>query len=144
MTEEQAIVHARQMGKADWDNTAATLAEAASMQVPEIRPLFYKFAISQCAAKADPKQGSTKTAEMPASVVVESGAILGRRVEEAPDTQKLLSELVAKIRGRGWKCDTISSATTLLFSTGFSVGCNQFSYNYLIKDRGGRWVVTLD
>ena len=81
---------------------------------------------------------------LPASAVeVEPDAILGSKVEELDNRQQVLNALVNLIQTRGWKCDSISAARKLFFSRGFEVQCNWFAYKYVIKDRGGRWVVTL-
>ena len=78
------------------------------------------------------------------SVRVEPDAIFGSKLKGLDDRQKLLEELVGKIRARGWKCDSISSARRMVFSRGFEVNCNGYAYEYVIEDKGGKWVVRLD
>ena len=78
------------------------------------------------------------------SVRVEPDAIFGSNLKSLDNRQKVLEELVGKIRARGWKCDSISSARTLVFSRGFEVNCNGYAYEYVIEDKGGKWVVRLD
>ena len=77
------------------------------------------------------------------SVRLEPDAVLGPTVGGMENRQELFDELVGMIRMRGWRCDSISSARTLFFSRGFEVGCNLYAYQYLLKDEGGNWVVTL-
>ncbi len=59
-------------------------------------------------------------------------------------TPRMLNAAATVIRAYGYRCDSISSARPLVWSTGIKVICNQFSYAYLIQDKGGNWVVTLD
>ena len=75
---------------------------------------------------------------------VEPEAVLGSTIKELPNRQEVLDELVRMIRARGWRCNTISSARMMVFSRGFEMTCNGFAYEYEIRDRGGRWVVTLE
>ena len=75
---------------------------------------------------------------------VEPDAVLGSTIKELPNRQEVLDELVRMIRARGWRCNTISSARMMVFSRGFEVSCNGYAYEYEIRDRGGRWVVTLE
>ena len=55
-----------------------------------------------------------------------------------------LQYAMAMIAVKGWRCDSISSATPHLFSIGYNIYCNEFRYSYDIKDRGGTWTVTLN
>lgn len=56
---------------------------------------------------------------------------------------QLLAASVPLIEAHGWHCDSISAARTWVLSRGFTVICNQYSYQYDIEDRGGNWEVTL-
>ena len=80
------------------------------------------------------------------AIEIESDAILGPKLMSIKHArrQTVLDELAGMIRLWGWRCDTISSARLLVFSTGYKVSCNRYRYTYLIQDRGGRWVVELD
>ena len=78
------------------------------------------------------------------SIEVEPDAVMSDFILEFRDTQGLLEELANKIRNQGWRCDSISAASEMFWSTGFVIICNNFRYTYEIRDRGGRWVVTLD
>ena len=44
----------------------------------------------------------------------------------------------------GWRWDSISAVTPFVFSRGFHVYCNGYSYSYDVEDKGGRWFVTVD
>lgn len=44
----------------------------------------------------------------------------------------------------GYRCDSISSARPMYFSHGYVIQCNSFRYEYEIRGRGGRWVVTIN
>ena len=45
----------------------------------------------------------------------------------------------------GYRCDSISSFNKALWSSGkFKLNCNGYRYTYIIEDKGGRWVVTVD
>lgn len=44
----------------------------------------------------------------------------------------------------GYRCDSVSTMRPLLVGTGVTLVCNNYQYSYSVRDRGGRWVVTLD
>ena len=77
------------------------------------------------------------------AVEVEHEALFDETIENLPNRQEILDALAAMVEMRGWRCDSISSARTLLLSRGFEIKCNRFSYTYLIRDRGGNWIVSL-
>lgn len=60
------------------------------------------------------------------------------------DKIAILQAAMAMIADKGWRCDSISSATSHLFSRGLTIRCNEFRYSYDFKDRGGTWTVTLN
>ena len=78
------------------------------------------------------------------AIEIESDAIISDSFREFRDTYGVLETLAKLIRLYGWKCDSISAASTFFFSAGFNVTCNQFRYSYEISDKGGIWVVELD
>ena len=78
------------------------------------------------------------------AIEIESDAIISDSFLEFRDTYEVLEALAKLIRSYGWKCDSISVASTFVFSVGFNLTCNQFRYSYEISDKGGRWVVELD
>ncbi|MCY3970640.1 MAG: LysM peptidoglycan-binding domain-containing protein [Acidobacteria bacterium] len=54
----------------------------------------------------------------------------------------MVESLVALVRLRGYRCDSVSGAVPSVFRAGrFTLNCNQFRYAYVIEDRGGHWVV---
>lgn len=44
----------------------------------------------------------------------------------------------------GYRCDSISSFMQSPWSGDFTLRCNNYRYKYIIKDKGGRYVVTVD
>ena len=48
------------------------------------------------------------------------------------------------IKAYGYRCDSISAFQPFIMGGGFTLRCNNFSYKYLIEDKGGRWTVTVD
>ncbi len=100
----------------------------------------YTSARAGCIAKL----GGKATPAAASSVVIEPDAILGPTITKFKNRKAVLDDLVRRIRAKGWRCDSISAAHTFVFSRGFKVRCNQFAYQYAIKDRGGHWVVSLD
>lgn len=84
------------------------------------------------------------TASHAQDVRLEPDAILGSEFKKLSNRQKVLNALATMIRLKGWRCDSISVARKFVFSRGFTVICNRFAYEYEVKDRGGRWVVTLE
>ena len=75
----------------------------------------------------------------PPKVPLEPDAIIGSDVGE-----NRINTLIKMVRESGHRCDTVSSARELVFSTGYQLVCNQYRYEYLIQDKGGRWVVTVE
>ena len=51
-------------------------------------------------------------------------------------------ELVSLVEAYGYKCSSISFINKWVFSRGFTIQCNHHAYEYEVKDKGGRWVVT--
>ncbi|MDD9884768.1 MAG: hypothetical protein OXU62_09600 [Gammaproteobacteria bacterium] len=71
---------------------------------------------------------------------IEGGAFINYKVNKP----KILNALVALVKLHGYRCDSISAARPFVFSRGFTLICNHFSYEYEIEDKGGNWVVTVD
>ena len=59
-------------------------------------------------------------------------------------TQEALDGLAQLIESQGYRCDSISAASPMIFTRGFDVTCNGWRYSYEIEDRGGRWTVCYD
>ncbi len=51
-------------------------------------------------------------------------------------------ELVSLVEAYGYRCSSISFINKWAFSRGFTIQCNNFAYEYEVKDKGGRWVVS--
>ncbi len=77
-------------------------------------------------------------------VRIEPDAVIGEDMQKFDNLQEVLNAFALMIRLRGWKCDSISAARRFVFSRGFTVICNDYAYEYEIKDRGGNLVVTLE
>ncbi|MCD9472928.1 hypothetical protein [Photobacterium phosphoreum] len=72
---------------------------------------------------------------------IDSGAIINDKLKNNPE---LYNEVANLIRAYGYSCDSLSGLVPMIFSRGYTVSCNNFSYSYDIKDQGGNWVVTLN
>ena len=54
----------------------------------------------------------------------------------------VVESLVALVRLRGYRCDSVSGAVPSVFRAHrFTLNCDQFRYAYVIEDRGGHWIV---
>jgi hypothetical protein len=56
---------------------------------------------------------------------------------------KAIDALVMLVEANSYKCDSISAVSTWVFSRGFTLYCNRFSYKYEIVDKGGQWTVSV-
>ena len=83
---------------------------------------------------------STAAIAAPARAPIESGAVIN---EQLKGQYEVLEEMVQLVRASGHRCDSISAAIPMIFSRGFKLTCNRFSYKYEIEDKGGRWRVTV-
>ena len=83
------------------------------------------------------------TGALAQDVRIEHDAILGSDMKKLANLQEVLNAFALKIRLNGWRCDSISVAQKFIFSRGFTVICNDYAYEYEIRDRGGQWVATL-
>jgi hypothetical protein len=50
-------------------------------------------------------------------------------------------ELVAMVKKDNWRCDSVSHVRQLIWDRGFAIHCNQYAYEYIVKDIGGHWTV---
>ena len=75
------------------------------------------------------------------SLPVDRDAIINDDLKNKPE---LYNQVAKLIRAYGYRCDSLSGIHPMLLSRGFTVSCNNFSYSYEIKDKGGNWVVTLN
>jgi hypothetical protein len=72
---------------------------------------------------------------------IEHDAVL---FEKSESFFKDVDTMVLMIRQNNYVCDSVSSASPMLFSNGFNFSCDHFRHQYDIKDMGGHWVVTVD
>jgi TPR repeat protein len=54
-----------------------------------------------------------------------------------------IDALVSLVRLNTYKCESVSVARPWLFSRGYTLLCNNYSYEYEIADKGGHWIVTV-
>ena len=71
---------------------------------------------------------------------IEQEAIISENLKDDP---RALEVMAIQVKANGYKCDSISSARTMLVSRGFVIGCNHFAYEYEIEDKGGQLRVTV-
>ena len=65
-------------------------------------------------------------------------------VHERTPSPEVVNDLIALVKGYGYRCDILDEADRFLFSPGFELDCNGFRYSYKIEDKGGNWIVTVD
>ena len=58
-------------------------------------------------------------------------------------TQNQIAAAQGAIQNNGYKCDEVNEMLPLTLSEGFTVYCNDFNYEYELKDVGGNWEVTV-
>lgn len=67
-------------------------------------------------------------------------AIISSNLKNDP---RALEAMAIQVKANGYKCDSISSARTMLVSRGYVIVCNHFAYEYEIEDKGGQLRVTV-
>jgi hypothetical protein len=85
-------------------------------------------------------------AATPQGLPIESDVVLADKLIDLGNTKLvlLLDELAALVRDNGYHCDSVSAARPYLFTRGYNLVCNRFSYSYDIEDKGGNWVVKVE
>ncbi|MCY3928644.1 MAG: LysM domain-containing protein [Acidobacteria bacterium] len=87
------------------------------------------------ARPAAPKPRSRPTRKR--SPIEEPNALIDDEMSDV-----VVESLVALVRLRGYRCDSVSGAVPSIFRAGkFTLNCNQFRYTYVVEDRGGHWIV---
>jgi hypothetical protein len=71
---------------------------------------------------------------------IENSVLINQKLRQNPD---VLESLVTFTKAHGYRCDSISAADILMLSRGYELVCNNFAYKFLIKDKGGKWVITV-
>ena len=60
-------------------------------------------------------------------------------------TNSKLAAMVALVRLYGYRCDEISGASLNgLWTPDLKLECNNGQYSYVLHDKGGQWVVSVD
>ena len=71
---------------------------------------------------------------------IENDVLVNKSLRNRSD---ILETLVKLVNAHDYSCDSISAVDILMFSTGYDLSCNKFSYRYLVEDKGGKWIVTV-
>jgi len=74
------------------------------------------------------------------SIPIEEKAVIDSTIR---GKQEVIDELAVLVKANTYRCDSISAVRAWLFSRGFTLVCNRFSYEYEIADKGGHWIVTV-
>jgi len=61
---------------------------------------------------------------------------------ESPQSSETAAEFAHFVRASGYRCDSISALTPR--PGGFTLACNRSAFRYAIKDKDGRWIVTIE
>lgn len=73
------------------------------------------------------------------SIKIENNAELFKTVNH---TQA--KALGAMVKANGYRCNSISSVYPFVRSKGYTVYCNNYQYNYEIRDMGGNWEIVVN
>lgn len=71
---------------------------------------------------------------------IEVEAVIDPRLQDSPEAVQELADFVT---ARGYKCDSISAASMMMFARGGKLTCNHYAHKYEIEDKGGIWQVTV-
>ena len=130
------------------ENSFAQTADWEAEFTAEILRALEQGARTQQEAKANEESGKSakkrEIANLKKLGILEKDASIGIDYRLAPEGT--LPSLVNLIRGRGWLCDSLSSAygPGLFKPKMFVVECNRSRYKYEFIDRGGKWLVCID
>ncbi len=130
------------------ENSFAQTADWEAEFTAEILRVLKEGAKKQEEAKANEEQGKIAKKKEIANLkrlgILEKDASIEIDYRLAPEGT--LPSLVNLIRGRGWLCDSLSSAygPGLFKPKLFVVECNRSRYKYEFIDRGGKWLVCID
>jgi outer membrane biosynthesis protein TonB len=61
---------------------------------------------------------------------------------DSPQNSEAASEFAHFVRASGYRCDSISALAPR--PGGFTLTCNQSTFQYAIKNKDGRWMVTIE
>lgn len=62
---------------------------------------------------------------------------------KTPISKKLALAMADYVVSRGYACSSITRLSQTAMSGKFRLRCNYGRYNYDIKDRGGKWMITV-
>ncbi len=115
--------------------------------------LFVGFIVFQCLGgdssddAPDSKAIDAKTAEREEASFLDTldiPASRSFRFSVSTPSGATVNSLVSLVKINGYRCDSLDNARSNLLSSGFSLSCNGYKYQYNIEDRGGRYVVTVE
>jgi len=88
---------------------------------------------------AQPQEPQPQEKRAGLSVPIEQDAVIR---PESPQSSETAAEFAHFVRASGYRCDSISALTPR--PGGFTLACNRSAFRYAIKDKDGRWIVTIE
>lgn len=61
---------------------------------------------------------------------------------DSAQNSEMAAEFAHFVRATGYRCDSISALAPR--PGGFTLACNRSTFRYAIKDKDGRWIVTIE
>ena len=91
--------------------------------------------------QAQPQQAAAQPQEMRGalSVPIERDAVIR---PDSPQNSETADEFAHFVRASGYRCESISALAPR--PGGFTLACNQSTFRYAIRDKDGRWTVTIE
>ena len=80
--------------------------------------------------------GDQRPQKTPNGVPIEKRAVL---FDSEKSTLQIIDAAIELARGNGYRCDSVSGFRPMLFTRGFKLICNNYSYAYDIEDHGAGW-----
>jgi uncharacterized protein YecT (DUF1311 family) len=80
--------------------------------------------------------GDQRPQQTPAGVPIEKRAVL---IDYEKGTLQIIDAAIDLARGNGYSCASVSGFTPMLFTRGFKLVCNNYSYTYDVEDHGAGW-----
>lgn len=90
---------------------------------------------------AKPAQPKEETTNIPTTPIENNGEGLGL---SGGVTHKQANGVAVLVRLNGYSCDSISNIRPFVTKSGFTISCNNFSYEYEVEDVGGNFKVTVN
>lgn len=90
---------------------------------------------------AKPAQPKEEETNIPTTPIENNGEGLGL---SGGVTHKQANAVATLVRLNGYSCDSISNIRPFVAKSGFTISCNNFSYEYEVEDIGGTWKVKVE